>query len=245
MFYNPDTRELLRTRPNPLTPEEVERLRGQRRGCRRRAGRSSGCRRRRGSCIRISPSRGGGPVCELRRAASAVGSAPVGVGARPDRLPRSDAVADHDLRGAVREGAAQVAVRHTGSSSSTPRSAPGLSTPSRGHAAPGQARAGVGITCARVGQADDVGFVDEVVERGGEARRHVRDDDTQSDHSGTDRTQTPRTPDAPVPTAGHGADTHGCTSPEIPSPASPVQTHDVSGGRRGSPSQASATVPFR
>ena len=30
MFYDPDTGELLRTRPNPLTPEEVERLRGQR-----------------------------------------------------------------------------------------------------------------------------------------------------------------------------------------------------------------------
>jgi transposase InsO family protein len=30
MFYDPDTGELLRTRPNPLTPGEVERLRGQR-----------------------------------------------------------------------------------------------------------------------------------------------------------------------------------------------------------------------
>ena len=30
MFYDPATGELLRTRPNPLTPEEVERLRGQR-----------------------------------------------------------------------------------------------------------------------------------------------------------------------------------------------------------------------
>jgi hypothetical protein len=30
MFYDPATGELLRTRPNPLTPDEVERLRGQR-----------------------------------------------------------------------------------------------------------------------------------------------------------------------------------------------------------------------
>jgi hypothetical protein len=30
MFYDPDSRELLRTRPNPLTPEQVQRLRGVR-----------------------------------------------------------------------------------------------------------------------------------------------------------------------------------------------------------------------
>jgi len=30
MFYDPDTRELLRTRPNPLTGEQVKRLRGAR-----------------------------------------------------------------------------------------------------------------------------------------------------------------------------------------------------------------------
>jgi hypothetical protein len=30
MFYDLDSRELLRTRPNPLTPEQVQRLRGVR-----------------------------------------------------------------------------------------------------------------------------------------------------------------------------------------------------------------------
>lgn len=30
MFFDPDTRDLLRTRPNPLTPTEVIRLRGAR-----------------------------------------------------------------------------------------------------------------------------------------------------------------------------------------------------------------------
>ena len=30
MFYHPETRALLRTRPNPLTPAEVARLRGAR-----------------------------------------------------------------------------------------------------------------------------------------------------------------------------------------------------------------------
>jgi hypothetical protein len=30
MFFDPDTRELLRTRPNPLTPDQARRLRGAR-----------------------------------------------------------------------------------------------------------------------------------------------------------------------------------------------------------------------